>query len=48
MKPRYDADPHKLPQHFIPVPPGLDKRLEDDQLDPLCGGASVTTRNHSR
>lgn len=32
---RYDANARKLPQHFIPVPPGFDKRLDNAELDPM-------------
>lgn len=32
---RFDAARGKLPQHFILVPPGFDKRLDDGELNPM-------------
>ena len=32
---RYDAERRKLPQYFVSVPPGFDKRLKDAELDLL-------------
>lgn len=32
---RFDAQRYKLPDHFTPVPHGFDKRLKDDELNPI-------------
>lgn len=44
---RYDAEQRKLPPHLIPVPQGFDKRLDDEQLDPLVW-ASIREREQQQ